>query len=336
MIALDSRTGRRLWNVQVANPLDAYAFTAAPLVVKDKVLVGPATSEGAIRGFLVALDVNTGKEVWRFNTIPGPGEAGHETWSGDSWKNGGGGMWLTGSYDPETNLTFWGTGNPWPRSGSEQRKGDNLYTCSLIALDADTGQLKWHYQFVPHDVNDWDANEMPVLLDMQIEGRLRKMVVQANRNGFYYVLDRATGQFLLAKAFVKQNWNAGFDPKGRPIIAPGALDPNAIVYPNQQGATNWYSPSYSPRTGLFYVPAWENTARVLTMSETPIPVPELGTYTITHFGGGPVRGRGAAPAGAARQARHRQAVVGEPAPLRRLAVGEAREQRSLRPEICEQ
>jgi len=210
LIAIDSKDGQPLWDTTVANPKSGYSMTLAPLVIKDKVIVGTAGGERGIRGFLAAYDARTGKEAWRFNTIPGPGEPGHETWGGDSWMHGGGSVWVTGSYDPETNLTYWGVGNPGPDYDGDVRPGDNLYTCSVIALDTDTGKLKWHYQFMPHDEFDWDAAQVPVLADMTWQGRPRKVMLWANRNGFYYVLDRTSGQFLLGKPFVRQNWNVGF------------------------------------------------------------------------------------------------------------------------------
>jgi alcohol dehydrogenase (cytochrome c) len=271
MIALDSRTGKEVWNVQVAEPKDKYAFTHAPLVIKDKVIVGTAGGEFGIRGFITALDVNTGKEAWRFYTVPGPGEPGNETWAGDSWKHGGGSVWVTGSYDPETNLTFWGVGNPGPDWNGDGRLGDNLYTCSVVALDADTGKLKWHYQFSPHNEFDWDSVQVPVLADMQWKGSPRKVMLWANRSGMFYVLDRTNGQFLLGKPFVKVNWNTGFDEKGRPIRAPGVAPTKegTLVYPGNQGATNWYNPSYSPQTGLFYIPTWENSSTTYIKGEEP-------------------------------------------------------------------
>jgi alcohol dehydrogenase (cytochrome c) len=259
LLALDAKTGELIWKTKVVERnQDGYALVHAPLIVKDKVIVGPAGGELGIRGFLAAYDAATGKEAWRFNLVPGPGEPGHETWGGDSWKTGGGSIWLTGSYDPDLNLTYWGVGNPGPDFNSEMRPGDNLYTSSVVALDPDTGTLKWHYQFTPHDVWDWDAVQVPVLVDMEWEGRARKLMLWANRNGFYYTLDRATGEFLQAKAFAKQTWNEGFDEVGRPIKRPGSgpTPEGNLIYPGQQGATNWYSPSYSPRTGLFYIPAW--------------------------------------------------------------------------------
>src|SRR5712671_1198598 len=203
LIAVDAKNGRPLWNTTVAKPEAGYAITHAPLVIKDKVIVGVAGGEFGIRGFIAAYDVKTGKEVWRFYTIPGPGEPGHETWEGDSWKTGGASVWMTGSYDPESNLTYWGVGNPGPDYNGDVRRGDNLYSSSVVALNADTGKLKWHYQFSPHDEFDYDATQVPVLGDVHYQGRPRKVVMTANRNGLYYVLDRTNGQFLTGKPYTK-------------------------------------------------------------------------------------------------------------------------------------
>jgi alcohol dehydrogenase (cytochrome c) len=259
VIAIDARSGKPIWNVAIAKPESGYALTHAPLVVKDKVIVGTAGGEFGIRGFIAAYDARTGKEAWRFNTVPGPGEPGHETWgSGDSWKQGGGSVWVTGSYDPQLNLTYWGIGNPGPDYNGDLRPGDNLYTDCVVALDPDTGKLKWYYQFSPHDEFDFDSVQVPVLADMQWQGSARKVMMWANRNGLMYVIDRTSGQFLLGKPFVEVNWMSGFDEKGRPMRVPGKL-PSAegtVIAPGNQGATNWYSPSYSPRTGLFYIPTW--------------------------------------------------------------------------------
>jgi len=192
--------------------------------------------------------------------IPKPGEKGSETWAGDSWKTGGGDTWLTGSYDPELNLIYWGTGNPAPDFNGDLRKGDNLYTESMIALEADTGKLKWYFQFTPHDVHDWDAVEIPVLVDATVAGKMRKLLVQANRNGFYYVLDRVTGEFITGTPFVKLlNWATGLTPQGRPIRVPGIVPTlqGTKTCPATAGATNWMSPAYSPDTRLFYVVAQE-------------------------------------------------------------------------------
>jgi alcohol dehydrogenase (cytochrome c) len=262
LIAIDAKSGKPKWDKAVVDPALGYSFTLAPLVVKDKVIVGPSGGEYGIRGFVAAFDAATGAEVWRFNTIPGPGERGHDTWTDaerTAWKTGGGPAWVTGSYDPELNLTYWGTGNPGPDWNGDPRPGDNLYTDSVIALDADTGQLKWHYQFTPHDEFDYDSTQVPVLVDMTWRGQPRKLMLWANRNGFWYVLDRTNGQFLQGKPFTKVNWATGFDERGRPKKVLSPEKDGTLVYPNNQGATNWYPPSYSPRTGLFYIPSWMDT-----------------------------------------------------------------------------
>jgi alcohol dehydrogenase (cytochrome c) len=259
LVSLDARTGAERWTVHVGeNPL-GHSVTAAPLAVDGKIIVGVSGGEAGIRGFLDAYDAKTGKQLWRFWTVPSPGEPGSDTWPGDSWVHGGGATWLTGSYDPELKLLYWGTGNPGPDWNGDSRVGDNLYTSSLVAIDVETGKAKWHFQFTPHDVHDWDANQIPVLVDTEINGRPRKVVVMANRNAFYYVLDRATGEYLHGSAYTKQTWAKGLDEKGRPIVIPG-MDPSekgTLVYPSLQGATNWASPSYSPLTGMLYVPVRE-------------------------------------------------------------------------------
>ncbi len=259
LIALDAKTGAVRWDVEVFDYTKGYAVTVAPLVVKDKVIVGVAGGEFGIRGFIDAYDAKIGKRVWRFYTIPAPGEPGHETWENDAWKTGGGSIWITGSYDAELNLTYWGIGNPAPDWNPEVRPGDNLYTDSVVALDADSGELKWHFQFTPHDEWDWDSVQVPVLVDREYDGSLRKLVLWGNRNGFFYVLDRATGEFLFGKPFVRQDWAVGLDESGRPIKAPGHSPTyeGTKTYPGVQGGTNWYSPSYSPKTGWFYLSAWD-------------------------------------------------------------------------------
>lgn len=277
MIAIDAKTGKELWTTQVADYKQQYAMTVAPIVVKDKVISGVAGGEHGVRGFLAAFDVNTGKEVWRFYTVPGPGEPGYETWLNKDGKpsqdyiHGGAPIWVTGSYDPATNLTMWGTGNAGPDYNGDNRIGDNLYSSSVIALDADTGKLKWYYQFSPHDEFDWDATQVPVLADIDFKGAPRKVMMWANRNGVFYVLDRTTGQFLSGKSFTKTNWYTGFDEKGRPMRAPGILPSKdgTLVYPGNQGGTNWYNPSFSPATGLFYIPTWENSSSVYRKGEAP-------------------------------------------------------------------
>jgi alcohol dehydrogenase (cytochrome c) len=255
LVALDGKTGAVQWDVAVADYRAGYSLTAAPLAVKDKIVVGMAGGEYGVRGFLDAYDARTGKRTWRFWTIPAQGERGNDTWAGESWKTGSAATWVTGAFDAETNLIYWGTGNPGPDWNGDVRAGDNLYSDSLLALDADSGALKWHYQFTPHDMHDWDSTEVPVLVDAQVRGARRKLVVFANRNAFYYVLDRNTGEFLNGKAYAKQTWAKGLDDRGRPIRLPNTtptLD-GVPVWPGVAGANNWYSPSYHPGTGLLYV-----------------------------------------------------------------------------------
>ena len=253
-IALDAKSGAVRWNVVVADNKPGYSITSAPLALDGKLIIGVAGAEAGIRGFIDAYEPESGRRVWRTYTVPNPGEPGSETWGGESWKTGGGSTWLTGSFDPELNLLYWGIGNPAPDWNGDERPGDNLYTCSLLALNPADGKIKWHFQFTPHDVHDWDANQIPVLFDATINGRSRKLVAMANRNAFYYVLDRQTGEFLHAAPYAKQTWADGIDPKGRPIVRRG-VEPSTegtLVYPSLQGAANWFSPSYSPQTKLFY------------------------------------------------------------------------------------
>jgi alcohol dehydrogenase (cytochrome c) len=273
LLAIDAKTGELLWNTTVAKSSDRYSITHAPLIVKDKVIVGTAGGDMGIRGQIAAFDAKTGKEIWRFYTIPGPGEPGNDTWSGNSWATGGAGVWNSGAYDPETNLTFWGTGNPAPDWDGRGRVGDNLYSDSVVAIDADTGKLKWHYQFTPHDELDYDSTQVPVLADIQFKGRPRKAMLWANRNGLMYVLDRTTGEFLLGRPYVKVNWMDGFDAKGRPQRVEGKVPTKegTLIQPHVHGATNWAPPSFSPRTGWFYVAHWENSATVVTEGLSPRP-----------------------------------------------------------------
>ena len=267
LVAIDTRSGKALWKKKVAESSAGYSLTVAPLALKDRIVVGVGGGEYGIRGFVAAYHAESGEELWKFYTIPGPGEPGHETWKEcppdpdtycdpEAWKHGGGSVWVTGSYDPELNLTYWGIGNVGPDYAGEQRPGDNLYTASVVALDGDTGKLRWHYQFTPHDVYDYDSVQVPVLADITWEGATREVMLFTNRNGNYYVLDRATGEFLLGKPFVKVNWMNGFDEVGRPIQTPQG--PDLPTYPAVQGGTNWYSPSYSPRTGLLYLSTWHD------------------------------------------------------------------------------
>ena len=258
LIAIDAKTGKALWNTVVADLKKGYSITMAPLIVKDQVLVGVGGGEYGVRGFVAAFDPRSGKELWRFNVIPGPGEPGFETWEGDDWKTGGGPIWAMDTYDPVLNLVYSGTGELGLDWNPAQRPGDNLYTDSVVALDPDTGKLKWHFQFTPNDANDYDATQVPVLADMDWNGKTAKLMLFANRNGFFYVLDRVTGKFLQGTPFVKVNWATGLDKNGRPIKTP--LDNGTPVWPGNQGGTNWYPPAYSPRTGLFYFSVWENYA----------------------------------------------------------------------------
>jgi len=288
LIAVDAKSGKPVWNIAVDRPEAGYSLTHAPLIIKDKVVIGVAGGEYGIRGYIAAYDAKTGKETWRFNTVPGPGEPGNETWAGDSWKTGGGSIWVTGSYDAETNLTYWGVGNPGPDWNGDGRLGDNLYSDCVVALDADTGKLKWHYQFTPHDELDYDSVQVPVLGDIDVQGRKRQVIMWANRNGLYYVLDRKTGEFLAGKPFTKVTWMDGFDAKGRPKKVAGMAPSKegTLIYPGVQGATNWYSPSYSPKTGLFYVSAWDNSfSSFVKVAETYSEGQKfLGGYPRSSFG----------------------------------------------------
>jgi alcohol dehydrogenase (cytochrome c) len=250
------------WETKVADSNDGYSITVAPLAVGDLVLVGVSGGEFGIRGFLAAYAADTGKEVWRFNTVPGPGEAGHDSWQGDSWKTGGAPTWVTGAYDPALDLVYWGVGNPAPIYSGVDREGDNLYSNSVIAVARKTGKLAWHFQFSPHDEHDWDSNQTPLLTDLTIGGQPRKAIAWANRNGFYYVLDRATGEFLLGTPFVKQTWARGLDAKGRPILAEGGRPTRkgALVFPGVAGGTNWQSPAFHPGLGAVFIPATEGSS----------------------------------------------------------------------------
>lgn len=256
LLCLDARTGKRRWSVEIDSWKKGYGATLAPLAVKDKIIVGVSGGEFGIRGFIDAFNAKTGERAWRFWTVPAAGEPGGETWQADSWQRGGGPTWMTGTYDPELNLVYWGVGNPGPDLYGGNRLGDNLYTCSVVALDLDTGKLKWHYQFSPHDTHDWDANETPMLVDLPWQGKPRKLMLHANRNGFFYVLDRTTGEFLLGKAFARQTWLKEFNAKGRPIANPNseASPEGTHICPGLAGGANFMLPSYNPDLKLFYVP----------------------------------------------------------------------------------
>ena len=266
LVALDAKTGEVRWTVHVDDNNHGYAMTAAPRVIDGKVIVGISGGDVDIRGYIDAYDAQTGKHLWRSYTIPAPGESGSETWGKDMNGIGGGGTWGTGSYDPELNLIYWGTGNPAPDYNGSLRPGDNLYTNCMLALDADTGKMKWYFQFTPHDTHDWDSIQVPVLFDASVDGKPRKLLALANRNGFYYVLDRVTGQFVAGQPFVTETWAKGLDSNGRPILNPD-IEPTpkgTLNFPDGHGGTNWNSPSYSPITKMFYVSSREISAYTIS------------------------------------------------------------------------
>jgi alcohol dehydrogenase (cytochrome c) len=262
LVSLNRITGGVVWDVPMANTPGRYSGPGAPLVVGDLVIAGHAGGDGPLRGFIAAYKATTGQEQWRFWTIPGRGEPASETWKGAGLETGGGATWLTGSYDPETGLVYWPTGNPYPPTDGDQREGDNLYTDAVVALDARTGALRWHYQFTPHDLHDYDATEPLVLVDASFQGKPRKLLLQANRNGFLYVLDRTSGELLLGAPFVKRlTWATGIGADGRPQLSEKANKPipgGTLACPAVRGATNWYSTAYNPLTKLFYVMAVED------------------------------------------------------------------------------
>src|SRR3984893_403250 len=276
VIALDKRTGQVLWDIMMADYLKGYSATGAPLLVKDKIIVGMAGGDYGNRGFIDAYSVTSGERLWRFWTIPAAGEPGSESWKDKKniWRLGGASTWVTGSYDPQLNLVYWGTGNPGPDFNGDVRPGDNLYSNSMVALDADSGKLKWHFQFTPHDTHDWDAVSEPILADVEMNGALRKILLQADRNGFLYALDRVNGKFIYGIPFVRQTWAKGLDANGRPIVVPG-MDPTRegkIVCPSLAGGKNWNHAAYNPQTGLLYVPSSEGCEKFF-IDDLPEPDP---------------------------------------------------------------
>jgi acido-empty-quinoprotein group A len=258
LISLDAKNGKVRWDIEMADVKLGYFATMAPLIVRDHVIVGVSGDIMDVRGFLQSIDPDTGKIQWKWYTEPDPGQPGSETWpDSDALLHGGGMTWMTGTYDPDLNLVYWGTGNPNPVLAGEGRPGDNLYTCSIVALDADTGKLAWFFQPSPHDTHDWDAVETPVLFDADFQGKRRKLLAQASRNGFYFLLDRTNGEHLVTAPFIDQTWASGVDSRGRPIRKPEA-DPSpdgSLVEPATDGSTNWMAPSFDPQTNLFYVNA---------------------------------------------------------------------------------
>lgn len=262
LIALNAGNGKLVWRTQVANSSDGYSITGAPLVINGSVVIGIAGGEAPIRGFLAAYDSASGQERWRFHTIPAPGEQGHETWGNDAWRKGGGATWNTGSYDPSTDLLYWGVGNPNPDFSGDARPGDNLFTSSVIALHASTGRLAWYFQFSPHDEHDWDSAQTPVLADLLIDGVIRKVICWPNRNGFYYVLDRLTGAFLAGTPLVEVDWAKGLTSTGRPIPADVNLVSTGgrMTRPGIAGATNWQNPAYDNDRKLIFVHTTESSS----------------------------------------------------------------------------
>jgi alcohol dehydrogenase (cytochrome c) len=261
LVALNASDGKVIWQTLIASPADGYSITGAPLVINSSVVVGIAGGEYGIRGFLAAYDASTGKQQWKFATIPGPGEVGHETWENDAWRTGGGPTWTTGSYDPSIDMLYWGVGNPSPPFSGDVRPGDNLFTDSVIALHAKTGKLAWYFQFTPHDVHDWDATQTPILADLSIKGVTRKVICWANRNGFYYVLDRVTGEFLAGLPFVEIDWASGLTPAGRPILTDAAkVSAGRRSKPGVDGGTNWQNAAFDPKRGMVFVPASEGSS----------------------------------------------------------------------------
>ena len=257
LICLDAKDGTVRWNVELADPKLGYFATMAPLVVRDHIIAGISGDVTDVRGYLESLEPETGAVQWRWYTEPDPGQPGSETWpkDTDALLHGGGMTWMTGTYDPGLNLLYWGTGNPNPVLVGDERPGDNLYTCSIVALNPDTGKLVWAFQPSPHDVHDWDAVETPVLFNAEFKGKPRKLLAQASRNSFFFVLDRATGEHLVTAPFIDQTWASGVDSKGRPIAKPDAVPSpdGALVEPSSDGGTNWMAPSFDPQTNLFYV-----------------------------------------------------------------------------------
>jgi alcohol dehydrogenase (cytochrome c) len=274
LLALDAKTGSVIWDAIVEDYQKGYSITAAPLAVDGKIIIGTTAGECGLTGFVDAFDAATGKHLWRVQAIAQKGDPNRATWPNDQAADTGGGpTWMTGGYDSETNTIFWTTGNPAPDYDGSVRAGANLYTCSVLAIDLNTGKLKWYFQFTPHDTHDWDANEDTVLVNAPIDGKMRKLMVQANRNGFYYVLDRETGRFITGKPFTKQTWADGLDKEGHPIVKPGSdsSPEGSYTCPDSHGATNFAAPSYDPKNGLFVIPVREACATYSSRTREPVP-----------------------------------------------------------------
>jgi alcohol dehydrogenase (cytochrome c) len=260
LICLDARNGKPVWDVEIADVKFGYYLSVAPLVIGDKLVLGTSGDSADVPHFIEALSPDDGHVIWRWNALPKPDEPAARTWPNkEALEHGGGPAWMPGTYDPELKLIYWGTGNPHPVLAGIGRAGDNLYTCSIVALRVDTGELAWAFQPSPHDTHDWDAVETPVLVDGNWKGKPRKMLAQASRNGYYFLLDRVTGESLVTAPFVPSNWAKGIDAKGRPIPDPEKEpQPNgALVHSYYNGGTNWMAPSFNPETNLFYVNAFQ-------------------------------------------------------------------------------
>ena len=262
LVALEAETGRVKWDVELGKAKDNLNAKQPPLIVGDRLFVGIAGGDSASRGFIDAYHAESGERLWRFYTVPGPGEPGNETWSGDSWKTGGGAPWMHGTYDPELNLIYWSVGQPFPVYDRDARQGDNLYSNSVVALEPDTGKLKWHYQFTPNGAWDYDGVTETIPVEIRHEGRPRKAIIHADRNGYFYAIDRTSGEFLFAKPFVRVTWSTGFTPEGRPIVNPDAIPSyeGVEVCPGAAGGKQWTGMAYSPATRLAYLPVIENCA----------------------------------------------------------------------------
>ena len=271
LIALDGKTGNVIWDVAVDNYEKGLSITQAPLAIDGKIVVGVTLGECPGKGFVDAYDAATGKRLWRFWSIPQEGDPARATWAGNSAEFGGAPTWMTGTYDVETDTLFWTTGNPLPTYDGSVRAGDNLYSCSLLALNPNNGRLKWYFQFSPHDTHDWDSNETPVLVDATFHGEPRKLLIQANRNGLYYVLDRITGKFIFGKSYSNETWAAGLDGQGRPILNANseASPAGSYVCSDAFGSTNWASPSYDKISGFLYVAVREACATYRSESRNP-------------------------------------------------------------------
>jgi alcohol dehydrogenase (cytochrome c) len=273
LVALNAKSGNVVFDIEVADYKQGFSITHAPLALDGKIIVGITSGECALTGFVDAYDAATGKRLWRTYSIAQPGDPNRASWAGNSAEFGGGPTWMTGTYDVDTNTLFWATGNPGPDYNGKSRAGDNLYTSAVLALDPETGKMKWWFQFTPHDTHDWDGTQTPVLIDGMVRGQKRKLLVTANRNAFYYVLDRTTGEFITGRPFAHQTWAKGLDDKGRPIVLPNT-DPTPegnYVCPDASGAANWGAPSFDAATGLLYVSVRETCATYTSVDKEPQP-----------------------------------------------------------------